>query len=466
MLPLVASLCLLGLPVDPAHPPSAPAAPEAGPWRLDEALGTPGWLTLSGHQRTRFESLHNQFRAGLTGNDDLWSLRTALRADARFDPFDATLEILDARAYGADDETPLNTTIVNALEILQLYAGWTWNDVFDEGDELHLIAGRHTMDIGTRRLVARNAFRNTINAFTGLNATLDNEGGSSFRAFFTMPTIRRPSDFNSLADNQIQIDDETTDQLFWGLYGSTDDLFGDTAGELYYFGLAEGDGGGYETRNRNLSTVGGRLWTAPEPGGIDWEVEVAYQFGETRSSTSPADTTDLDVAAHFEHGEIGYTFDEAWKPRLIAQVDYASGDDEPGDDDFERFDTLFGARRFDFGPTGILGAFARSNVFTPGLRLEMKPTDRLGVMLADRFYYLASDQDAWTTAGVVDPAGESGDYVGNMAEIQVRYEVVPRSFQLEVGYAYLFQGEFAEDAPSANGEGDVSYAYVSTTFTF
>ena len=38
-----------------------------------------------------------------------------------------------------------------------------------------------------------------------------------------------------------------------------------------------------------------------------------------------------------------------------------------------RFDTLYGARRFDFGPTSIYGPFIRSNLNSPALRLFFKP---------------------------------------------------------------------------------------------
>jgi hypothetical protein len=37
---------------------------------------------------------------------------------------------------------------------------------------------------------------------------------------------------------------------------------------------------------------------------------------------------------------------------------------------------------------------------------------------------------------------------------------------LEFGGAHLFAGEFMEDAPNSNGEGDATYAYVETVFTF
>lgn len=57
--------------------------------------------------------------------------------------------------------------------------------------------------------------------------------------------------------------------------------------------------------------------------------------------------------AYFEGLEVGYTFVEVWSPRFASQLDYARGDSSPNDGENNRFDTLYGARAFDFGATGI-----------------------------------------------------------------------------------------------------------------
>lgn len=466
-MPLFAASTLAAqpMPQDAAATPAPAAA--SGPWRLDKALGTPDWLTLSGHVRARYEYLSEQFRAGLTGPGDLVVLRTSLRADVDIGVPEATLEILDSRAaLSIEDSTPIDTSIVNPLEILQAYVGARGNDVFSAGDEGFVLAGRHTMDIGSRRLVARNRFRNTINSFTGINATLDTEDGASFRGFFTLPVTRRLDDASDPNDTTIEIDDETSAVRFWGLYASTKDILPDVAGEVFYYDLDESDEADLPTRNRQLGTTGLRVWREAETEAVDFEVEAAYQFGTSRASASTSDATDLDHSAHFEHAEVGYSFRGSWSPRLVFQFDYASGDRDPNDGENNRFDSLYGARRFDFGPTGIFGPFQRSNLVTPGLRLLLKPSKKVELMLADRFYYLASDTDAWVGPGVRDTSGQSGDYIGNMVELAARWKLVPQNVVLEMGGAHLFQGGFAEDAPNANPEGDSSYAYVEVTLTF
>ena len=86
--------------------------------------------------------------------------------------------------------------------------------------------------------------------------------------------------------------------------------------------------------------------------------------------------------------------------------------------------------------------------------------------VAYRAYWLASDKDAWTTAGVRDTTGNSGSFLGHQLEIRIRYNPVPNMLRLESGIAHLFVGSFVEDAPNANAADDITYAYSQIVFTF
>lgn len=439
---------------------------EAKPWRLADALGTPEWLTLRGQQRTRYETVDGQFRAGRTGEDHIFAFRTRIEAIARRGDWELGGEIMDSRQSSADMGTPLSTGIVNAVEVLQAWVGWNVEDLFGTGDQGKLIFGRHTMDIGSRRLVARNRYRNTINNFTGLNGTLKTADGVDNRAFFVLPVRRRPTDFDGLRDNHIQLDEETEHVRFFGVHSKNPNLIAGASTEFYAFGLHEDDGGGFATRDRSLTTAGARVEKKRSPGALDYEFELVYQFGDSRASRSGSDTTDLDHKAFFHHSEVGYSLEGSWKPRIALELDVASGDDDPTDGENNRFDTLYGARRGEFGPTSIYGPFARSNLFTPGLRLDLAPRDDVGLMFSYRLHSLESDRDAWTAAGVVDPTGNSGDDLGQFAEVRVRWKAVPDSVHFEGGVGRHFTGSFVDNAPNSNGEGDTTYAYLEVTFSF
>ena len=67
---------------------------------------------------------------------------------------------------------------------------------------------------------------------------------------------------------------------------------------------------------------------------------------------------------------------------------------------------------------------------------------------------------AWTTTGVRDPTGNSGSYIGSQIEFRIRWRILPGNLLLETGYAHLFAGEFIDNAPNSNMQGDSNYAYA------
>lgn len=439
---------------------------EVESWRLSKTCDFPDWLELSGHHRSRYETLDGQFRIGYNRGDQILVFRTALKTEIKLDVVEFMAEVMDSRQELADNGTPLGSSIVNTFELLQGCVTINFADILHVGSKSRLQIGRHTMDIGSRRLIARNRFRNTINNFTGINGSWTAASGETVQAFYVLPVNRLPYDRASLLDNDTEFDEEDFDVQFWGLYSEFPDLFSNVTGEFYLFGLHEDDSPKLATRNHNLYTTGFQLYQKPARGQFDFELESVFQTGESRASKAATDTTDLDHFAHFQHIQAGYTFDDPWSPRIALQFDYASGDEDPNDDNNNRFDTLYGARRFDFGPTGIYGSFARSNLISPGYRLIMKPRENLNIMIAHRFYWLTSDRDAWTTSNLRDVTGNSGSYLGNQAEIRIRWDVFSGNLRIETGAAYLSAGEFMENAPNTNGEGHSTYAYLQTIFTF
>jgi hypothetical protein len=439
-------------------------------WTLNDAL-MPEGISLTVKHRTRYENLNDEFRIGRSGDTDVVVFRTLVhgRVDLPYG-LTAGAELQDSRAEQNSD-TFLNTTIVNSMELLQAYLAYERPDTL--GGTFTGRAGRITMDVGSRRFVARNRFRNTINGFTGIDLEWKDDidrNGLVLRAFWTLPVLREPTAQrrSRLLDNDIVFDTETINVNFWGLYAARD--FGNVGrGEFFLFGIHESDSNDRPTRNRQLATPGFRLYRKPAKGKFDYTVENAIQFGTSRlspSNTSPAGLQELDHFAHFHHLTFAYTFDVPWSPRVALQYDFASGDRNPNDGNNDRFDTLFGARRFDFGPTGIYGPFARSNVHTPGLRLQVKPHARVSSFLAVRAFWLAADEDFWVPAGVRDPNGNSGSYVGSQIEMRVRLELIPKNVRLEAGYAHLFAGEFIDDAPTSNEQGDSDYVYTQVAVSF
>lgn len=410
-----------------------------GPWRLEDALGK-GAFALGLHHYTRYENLQDQYRAGLSGDDQLLAVHTEVDARLAIAAARFQLELLDARTYLADDDTPLTTAFTNPIDILQATAGFELSDVLRTGDTLVVKAGRYTMDIGSRRFVARNRYRNTINAFTGIDAVYTPSEDVELHTFATLPVIRRPSTRAALADNEIDFDTESFDRIFWG-FVATDRRFVDRielAGSLY--GLHDRRGLG-----RDYVTPAIRARRPPKAGEGHFELEVAGQIG-----TVAAEDRDLTHLALFFHFSAGYTAPLPGTPRLTLLYDYASGDADPNDDRSGRFDTLFGIPRGDFGPTMLYAAFNRANLSSPGARASVRPLGDLDFTLTYRAFALAEAADAWIGSGYRDTTGTSGTFLGHQIEGRARWGLLPKNVDLEAGFAHLVRRGFAVRA--ANGD--------------
>ena len=442
---------------------SAPVAAQQGP--IARAIGAPDDLSISATIRSRLEGMEGQFRPTGARSDAMFSVRSTLAAEYDAGPVRFGGELWDTRAYGQAVNSSITTSDVNALELVQAYTRielGNWAQDAGAGRGL-LTAGRFTMDIGSRRLVARNRFRQTTNGFTGLDLEWTGRGGARLQAFWTMPQIRRPDDAQGLRDNRVQWDLETTAVQFFGAHTTLPNVLGGTL-EGYGYRLAERDGADRATRNRRLWTTGLRLFAPPAPGKWDHDVEAAWQFGTARRSLGAGDLTDLDVSAWLVHAEAGYTFMGAWHPHVIALFDGASGDGGKAGQ-FGRFDTLFGARRFDFGPTGLFGAVQRSNILSPGWRVEATPTARTDVMLTYRALWLENPRDAFATTGVRDATGASGRFAGHQMDARLRYWIVPGLLQADTGAAVLLKRGVLRNAPNAPPTGDTVYGYLDLTLT-
>lgn len=299
--------------------------------------------------------------------------------------------------------------------------------MFVPGDAASLTAGRLTLDLGSRRLVARQESRNTVNAFTGLDLQWTSPRHDVVRTFAVMPVVRLPSGPAELNDNRAELDRKNTDALFWAAFFQSRPLNARVTLEAYVLGLYERDSDIAPSSNRRLLTPGLRTLRPPAPGELDFQLEFMGQFGRSRASAAATDTADLEHLALSLHASSGFQFEVPWSPRVALQYDYASGDRAPDSNTNNRFDPLFCARRFDFGPVGLYGAIARSNMSSPGLRVEVRPHRMLDALAAYRLAWLASPRDGWTTAALRDPSGASGSFVGQQAETRVRWHMLPRN---------------------------------------
>jgi len=434
-------------------------------WNLHDALGLPKWLSMSVEQRTRYESQDGQFKANGKGGDQQIPLQTDFWLQANLGAFRVGAEFLDARALGADSGSCVNNTHADEADFIQGYAAWVDQNLFYSGLGAEVVAGRQTLNLGSRRLVARNAMRNTINSFTGVKIRLLDYNHWQFNGFVTMPVNRYPTESADILDETHEFDEEDTHTWFSGGFLEAYDLAWGVNSELYLYHLDEGDSQRNQTRNRRYFTPGMRFYMKPAKRAFDFSTETIGQFGTVRSNTNAGNGADLDHSAWYQHLDVGYTIDMPWSPHVNLEYDFASGDHDPNDKKDQRFDTLYGARRFEFGPTGIYGAFARSNINTPGLRVTAVPRNDVQLGLVHRFYWLAEDRDSWTTASLRDISGKTDSFIGQQLDMTARWDF-NSSLNFEAAWAHLFKGAFAKETQNAPNPQDVDYFYVQSQLRF
>ncbi len=399
------------------------------------------WLTFEFEQQTRMQALEGQFRAGLDGSDQTLEWRHLLKVEAAFERFSLTAELADMRTYFGDSGTPLDGGITNPLDILQLNMTVPLRGVFREDDEGFFKIGRFTMDQGARRLAARNRYRNTINAFSGIHTGVGWQD-TSIELFYSLPTVRRYSG-------------DPGNQIFWGAFFTTrlpnlPDMF-----EGYLYGLDENRDQPANQRLKIL-TPGIRFYRSPRLSRWHYEFDNLIQLGDApaRDALSPQ----RNHQARFTHLELGYSFDAVWRPRLSFIYIYASGDKNPLDNDNNSFDSLYGVPRPDYGPTGTYRAFVRNNIDTPGLLLNLDPRENIDAYVKLQRYSLAAEAQGWKTTRYRHPGSLGEDYVGTQLETRVRWNVWDGKLTLEGGYTWLNAGDFM----NLVGKGDSHYYYVQT----
>ena len=482
-------------------------------WNLHDTLHLPDWLTVGLENRTRYESLSDTFKASQAGpapkaggGDQQIALQTDLWIQAKLGKFRFATEFMDARALSSDSglantPNPPNNTMVDTLDFTQIYASWADKNTLSSGLGVEVKAGRQTMDLGSRRLVARPVFRNTVNNFTGLRIRVLDYGRWQLNAFGTMPVLRFPNysktpsngDLNLVAPNanllvngDQQWDHEDTHTWFSGGILEGYDVVKNVNTELALYSLNESDSNNNATRNRQYLTPNIRFYSKPTKGRFDFVAEGMGQFGTVQFNTSD-NSHQQNHQAWSNHLETGYSFDLPMSPRFLVEYDWASGSknyaNAAGTDG--RFDPLYAASDLDFGSTGIYSAFQRSNINSPGARFNFSPRKDITVSLQQRAIWLASAGDCWggtscstSSASGAAPGlvgnnkGTSGDYVGDQIGASSRYNF-NSSLNFEAGWFHLFKGQFANTAVSTarttqttTPNGDTNYFYVQSQVRF
>ncbi|MCG3126498.1 MAG: hypothetical protein CHACPFDD_01334 [Phycisphaerae bacterium] len=403
--------------------------------------GLPGteafdWMILGLEHRTRWEFRDDDPRRPILRDDNQFLMRSRgyFGIQKVLDPLRFGLEFQDARQFNSS--FPESDRDVDENEIIQLHAELYFPDVLGKNEPLRFQFGRMSLEYVDRRLVGRNRWRNTTNAFDGFRVQLG-EAASDWQVdfFAAQPVERRLRRFDPGDD----------ERWFYGLVGAWRKWSQYVTIEPYWFVLDE-DRVSVTAADREIHTLGVRAFGPIGKSGFDYDVNNAFQFG---------DDGVREQRAYAMYAELGYTFQHAWKPRLSLSATYGSGDRNPADRTTERFDRLFAVNH----GWSTTDAFTWQNTISPKLRLELQPLKQLRLDGSYGGYLLASDNDAWVTPARRDATGLAGTCVGQELEVRLRYQI-DEHMELETGYSYFIPGAFVENTGPAD---DSDFFYFGLT---
>ena len=335
--------------------------------------------------------------------------------------------------------------------------------------------GRQILSYGEERLVGAYDWSNIGRTFDAVKLTLQTEWVSA--DFFTSRVVIPQDD---------HFDTDNDHELFSGVYATTAKIPVNTL-DLYFLSRNASAAALTDVPSpqfpqpsaRDIYTAGGRVVSKPgEIGNFDYSVEGAYQFGSIHDTRAGAPTTRLRQDAFMAVVQGGYTFADTWgKPRLGAEFDYGSGDDNPHDGTHGTFDNLFPTNHKFYGSMDFTSL---QNIIDAGMNLSLHPCSRVSFTLMGNLLWLADTHDSFyqvnglprggtaTTPGTgfgVNPSYNS--YVGSELTAVAGWAVT-RWAQLEGGFGHFFHGDYISETWSAPGFGarDASFAYAQVTVKF
>ena len=399
------------------------------------------WASFGGSARVRIESW-SDFAFGIPSNaDDTFALwRFMAHADFHFGKR-TRLFIQGKSALSSPRDLPGGERTIDA-DTLDLQQGFV-DLAAVESDRNRVVfrLGRRGLQFGKQRLVSPLPWGNTLRAWDGASAILNN-GPWSTTAFWTRPVLVRKTEFNR----------PDPDRRFFGAYATRG---GPAVTDLYLLGLQQ-DGDvmfNGTTGPEQRYTLG---WRHDFKLGLPWvrgETELAIQAGEMGPYDIFAWMATIDVGASREHW--------AGSPAFRLVVDLASGDRAPGGD-VQTFNQLY---PLGHAYLGIMDFIGRQNIAALSLPMTFRLQKKWKVVFVPYLFRRFETADAMYNAGggVVFPgdAGSSRD-IGTEVDVVVVYKINDY-LVADGGYGHFFAGDFVEQA---GGQSDMDFAYLQLEFRF
>lgn len=405
-------------------------------------LGDSFLFSAGGQAHLRYMSETNSRLSGR--NNDYELLRSRVYGDLWYkDRFRFFVEFISAHHF--DGNLPPLAIDENQADLLNAFVDVKLGEIRDK--PVYARVGRQEILLGSQRLISPLDWANTRRTFEG--ARIFRQGKKfDVDAFWLRPVVVNATEFD-VRDN---------DRDFAGLYTTYRPEKGQFA-DLYYLYLGDDSPprirGDAQAMPFDVHTMGAR-WAGDRDGKWLWDIEADLQFGRRGGQDVFAGAISAGGGYHWK--------DVPWNPVLWVIYDYASGDDNPNDGDFNTFNQLFPFGHYYLGWIDLVG---RQNIHDINAHLFLYPAKWISLWLQFHHFTLASDTDALFNAGGVairrDVTGASGGDVGNEVDIVANFHLA-RNTDLLIGYSRLFAGSFIQRTaaiPAASRDASLFYAMFS-----
>jgi len=411
-------------------------------------LGEKGRLSLGfgGQIRYRVEGVDDYLLGGAGDRDDVFGL-TRLRMHAELRAGSTArifVEGKHATAHGRDLPGGRRASDHDEADIQNAFVEVGCCASPDRRAILRV--GRQELLLGSQRLVSPVDWSNARRTFDGARLLVA-AAGAKLDAFWLNPVT-----VYSIRSNRR---DKGT-ELVGAVVGAARPLGGVTP-EFVALRLRQSDSVNFagNTGLHDRTTIGGRI--AGNPAGSRYLIaaEGGYQFGELGERRT---------SAWYLAGDLGRSFPDApLAPTLTAGFDWASGDDDPTDDEAGTFHPLYALSH---GFAGYTDVVERQNLLEMRAVVTLAPARGTRARIAGHHFLRASPGDAAYAGGgaILRPADGSRERaIGSELDVTIVHRV-GRHVQVEVGYGRFVPGRFLTERPG--GATSVDWGFTSMAFTF
>ena len=226
--------------------------------------------------------------------------------------------------------------------------------------------------------------------------------------------------------------------------------------------------GGHPT-NQSRHTVGGRV--ATKKGMFDVTGEGYWQFGSLGPNSATGGNRQERINAIALHLDAGVTLPVPMQPRIGAEINYASGDENCNANDGNRcgntFSQLYPTNHIHFG---YMDRMSWQNMLTYGGNLQMRPTKNSHFEVAGHIMRLANQNDNWYGANQAvfkrTPQGNEEKSLGG--EIDVVYTLFFQNNRVgwQIGYGHFFAGDYLTKNDVGGATSDQDWGYTQLWINF